>query len=221
MSENRSVPRRLASAAAAGAGVLTLLTACGNSESAMVELAGLAGAPAASPTREPAESPTRQPGASFDDADVAFAQMMIQHHRQAVEMADLAETRATNPEVGQLAAKIKEAQQPEIDTMAGWLSEWGEPETPSPSPTPSEGMGDHGMPGMMAPEDMRKLEAAKGAEFDRMFLQMMIAHHEGAIEMAKTEREQGASPEAKELAKTIETTQQAEVEQMRKMLDRM
>ncbi|MBB2910746.1 uncharacterized protein (DUF305 family) [Streptosporangium becharense] len=213
MSDNRSITRRLALTATAGAGALALLTACGNSDGTVTKLAGMADAPVA--------SPTRQPGASFNEADVMFAQMMIEHHRQAVEMADLAETRATNPEVKQLAGKIKEAQQPEIDTMTGWLSEWGVPGTPAPAETPSEGMGGHGMPGMMSPEDMRKLEAAEGAEFDRLFLRMMIDHHEGAIKMARIEQERGTSPEAEELAKIIETTQQAEIEQMRKLLDRM
>ncbi|MCA2222499.1 DUF305 domain-containing protein [Nonomuraea aurantiaca] len=165
-----------------------------------------------------AATPTStQPGAGFNDADVMFAQMMIPHHQQAVEMADLAETRASDREVKELAAKIKAAQDPEIQTMRGWLAEWGKP---LPTGGMDQGMG-HEMPGMMSAADMKKLEDAKGAAFDQEFLQMMIAHHNGAITMARTEREHGKNQEAKRLADAIETGQQAEVEQMRKMLDRL
>ncbi|MFD8563590.1 DUF305 domain-containing protein [Streptosporangium canum] len=216
---NRSVIRRFALTVTAGAGALALLTACGSADDITAGLVDM--------TSAPATSPTLQPGASFNEADVTFAQTMITHHKQAVKMAELAEERAKNPEVKDLAAKIKAAQEPEIATMTGWLSEWGKPETPSGgeehdmSPMPSEGMGGHGMPGMMTDEDMKKLEAAKGAEFDRMFLQMMTAHHKGAIEMAKTEQARGANPQAKKLAKTIETTQQAEIKEMQRLLDQL
>ncbi|MFI7148463.1 DUF305 domain-containing protein [Nonomuraea sp. NPDC050022] len=158
-----------------------------------------------------------QPGAGFNDADVLFAQMMIPHHQQAVEMAELAETRASDKEVKELSAKIKAAQDPEIQTMKGWLTDWGKP---LPSGGMDQGMG-HGMPGMMSAEDMKKLEDAKGSAFDKAFLQMMIAHHKGAITMARTERERGKNHEAKRLADTIETGQQAEVEQMQKILARL
>ncbi|WP_113700716.1 DUF305 domain-containing protein [Nonomuraea lactucae] len=212
MFTNRSRIQRIASAAVAGTGALVLFTACGGGDSSTSGRATpTTGGVAATPTG------TRQ-GASFNDADATFAQMMIPHHQQAVEMAELAETRASDPEVKELAAKIKAAQDPEIKIMQGWLEEWGKP-----VPTGTEGMGhmDHGMPGMMSAEDMKKLEGAKEATFDKRFTQMMIAHHEGAIEMARTEQAKGVNPEAKELAKTIETSQQAEVEQMRKILDRL
>ncbi|MEV4177140.1 DUF305 domain-containing protein [Nonomuraea sp. NPDC049709] len=160
-----------------------------------------------------ATSATAQPSSVVNDADVMFAQMMIPHHEQAVEMADLAPARAADPEVKELAAKIKAAQAPEIQTMKGWLTGWGKS-------APEAGMG-HDMPGVMSEEDMAKLRAAKGAEFDKLFAQQMIAHHEGAIEMARTEQADGASPQAKELARTIETTQRAEVEQLRKLRDRL
>jgi uncharacterized protein (DUF305 family) len=210
MSITPSRTRRLTLTVAAGAGALALLTACGSSNDVAVKLAGMTDAPSASP------SPSRESSASFNDADVMFTQMMIEHHKQAVKMADLAETRAQDPEVKELAAKIKTDQESEIATMTGWLSEWGR------SATPSAGMeGHHGMPGMMTDEDMKKLEAAKGTEFDRMFLQMMTAHHKGAIEMAKTEQAQGVNPKARELAATIKTTQQAEISQMQKILGRL
>ncbi|MGJ6968713.1 DUF305 domain-containing protein [Streptosporangium sp. G11] len=162
----------------------------------------------------PAVPTTQKPQASFNDVDVTFAQTMIPHHDQAVEMAKLAETRAFDAEVRELAAKIKAAQRSEIATMTDWLSTWK-------APAPKGGHGEHVMSGMMTEEDMVKLQAAKGARFDRMFTELMIAHHQGAITMAKTEQSDGADPKAKELAKTIETAQQAEIEQMQELLDRL
>ncbi len=159
-------------------------------------------------------------GAEHNDADVAFAQQMIPHHEQAVEMAELAETRAESQEVRDLAADIEAAQGPEIETMTGWLEEWGEE-------VDGDGMSgmDHGemssddMPGMMSEEDMAALEAATGAEFDQMFLTMMIEHHEGAIEMAKTEQAEGEFPDAVALAEDIESAQADEIEAMEALLD--
>ncbi|NES14794.1 MULTISPECIES: DUF305 domain-containing protein [Micromonospora] len=165
---------------------------------------------------------TPAPGASasFGDADVMFAQMMIPHHQQAVQMAELAESRAADPELKRLAAQIKGAQAPEITTMSGWLTAWGRP---VPSASAGHGMPemDHGMPGMMSDADMTKLAAASGTDFDRQFLTMMIAHHEGAITMAKDELAQGANPDAKALAQRIVAAQQGEIDTMRKMLDRL
>jgi uncharacterized protein (DUF305 family) len=212
---NRSIVRRLSAGTAAGVGALVLLTACGGGgDGSMAGHNMSASSSAAAPT-----TATTQASATFNDADVMFAQMMIPHHQQAVEMAELAEKQASDKEIKELAAKIKAAQDPEIQTMQGWLTEWGKP-LPSPSMDDMPGM-DHGMPGMMSEDDMKQLEGAKGAAFDKMFVQMMIAHHNGAIDMAKTEQTQGANPQVKELAKTIETSQQAEVEQMQKILDRL
>jgi uncharacterized protein (DUF305 family) len=159
--------------------------------------------------------------AAFDDADITFAESMIPHHRQAVQMAAMAEAQASNVEVKELAAKIKTAQQPEIDTMNGWLTAWGKP---TPMPDMSSGMPgmDHGsMPGMMSDADMTKLMDAKGAAFDKQFLTMMISHHEGAIEMAKQETAQGSNTDAKALAEKIATDQQAEITTMKAILGRL
>lgn len=189
-------------------GALTLVTACGGSSDSMTGHEGMGGSSAPAATTASA-----QPSATFNDADVMFAQMMIPHHEQAVEMADLAPTRAADPEIKELAVQIKTAQDPEIRTMKGWLTEWGKA-------APEGGMG-HDMPGIMSEKEMTKLKAAKGAEFDKLFAQLMIAHHKGAIEMARTQQSDGSNPQAKELAKTIETTQQAEVEELQKILDRL
>ncbi|MFJ6198730.1 DUF305 domain-containing protein [Micromonospora sp. NPDC092111] len=155
------------------------------------------------------------------DADVMFAQMMIPHHQQAVRMSELAESRARDPEVKQLAAQIKAAQAPEIATMTGWLTAWGRP-VPSGSPADGHRPGgmDHGMPGMMSDADLVKLESAAGQEFDRQFLTMMIAHHEGAVSMARTESTDGAHPDARALAERIVTGQQREIDTMTRLLAR-
>ncbi|GAA1129729.1 DUF305 domain-containing protein [Nocardioides aquiterrae] len=157
--------------------------------------------------------------ASHNEADVTFAQEMIPHHQQAIEMADLAESRAESQEVKDVAADIEAAQGPEIETLTGWLESWGED-------VPDEGMSsmDHGdmssdeMGGMMTEDEMAELEAASGAAFDQMFLTMMIEHHEGAIEMAKTEQAEGEFPEAVDMAEEIETTQAEEIQKMQDLL---
>ncbi|MDF5753619.1 DUF305 domain-containing protein [Spongiactinospora sp. TRM90649] len=209
MHVNRDRALRRISALTATAGALALLTACGGT----TETAASAAHPTTT-TAAPSASATESQPASFNNADVMFAQMMIPHHQQAVEMADLAETRAADPEVKELATKIKAAQAPEIATMTGWLRSWGKPATMD------HGM-DHNMPGMMSDQDMTALENAKGPEFDKSFLRLMIAHHEGAITMAKAEESQGRSPEATELARTIATTQRSEIDQMRQILNRL
>lgn len=159
---------------------------------------------------------TGSSGGQFNDADVTFAQQMIPHHEQAVEMATMAQERASSPEVKQLAAKIEAAQGPEIDTMTGWLEDWGQ-EAPSDS---MGGMDDSGsdMSGMMSDAEMESMGAATGAEFDQMFLTMMIEHHTGAIEMAKTEQQAGENPDAIALAEKIEADQTAEIAQMEDLL---
>ncbi|GAA3276822.1 DUF305 domain-containing protein [Dactylosporangium vinaceum] len=160
------------------------------------------------------------PGAAaFNAADVMFAQMMIPHHRQAVQMAALAGTRAADAEVKTLAGQIKAAQDPEIQTMTGWLSTWGRP-APAMSGMDMGGMG-HAMPGMMSDADLAKLEAATGKDFDKQFCTMMIAHHQGAIAMAQDEIKQGSNPDAKALAQRIVTAQQAEIDTMNTILARL
>jgi len=108
-----------------------------------------------------------------------FARDMVPHHRQAVEMATLAETRASDRRVKDLAARIRKAQDTEITTMAGWLTGWGQP-----VPPPDAGHTAHG-PGMMNHADMEDLKAASGKAFDRMFCDLMIRHHQGALEMGR------------------------------------
>jgi uncharacterized protein (DUF305 family) len=151
---------------------------------------------------------------ALNASDVAFATDMIPHHLQAVEMAEYAETQAQSPEVQALAQQILEAQAPEIETMSGWLTSWNKP-----IPADMRGMDMSGsMPGMMSPDDMDTLMKSTGADFDQLFLTMMIEHHEGAIEMAKNQQAEGMYPEAIELAKQIEAAQAAEIATMQGLL---
>ena len=182
-----------------------LLTACGDDSTSSNDDAGSA------------DTSSQE---SFNDADVAFAQGMIPHHQQAVEMAQLAEDRAESPEVKELASEIEAAQAPEIEQLTGWLEDW-DAEVPSDSMDHGDmGDGDSAgdMSGMMTAEDMSMLEDVTGMNFDQMFLTMMIEHHEGAVEMAETEVTDGENAEAVEMAEQIISTQEAELEQMQTML---
>ena len=146
-------------------------------------------------------------------ADVAFVSGMIPHHEQAVEMSALVPQRSTNPEVIKLAADISAAQEPEIQTMKGFLAQWNAGEG-----TGHEGHDMGAMTGMVDDGSMAKLETLKGADFDKLWLTSMIGHHEGAVTMAKTEIADGANADAKALASHIVTAQEAEIAQMKQMV---
>jgi uncharacterized protein (DUF305 family) len=150
--------------------------------------------------------------AAHNADDVMFAQMMIPHHQQALDLAALVPDRSTNPAVVKLAATIAGEQQPEITAMKALLLQW--------EVDPSSDHSGHGMAmqGMVDDATMAKLQSLKGAEFDTLWLQSMIGHHQGAIEMANTEIAKGASPDMIAMAKNIVTAQQAEIDQMKQML---
>nr|WP_090346025.1 DUF305 domain-containing protein [Mycolicibacterium malmesburyense]CRL78613.1 lipoprotein [Mycolicibacterium malmesburyense] len=159
--------------------------------------------------------------AGYNADDVAFATNMIPHHEQAVELSALVPDRSTNPELKALAQQISGAQEPEIRTMRVMLVQWNE--NPDAN-TGQEGHGGHGaghggaMQGMVDDATMARLETLSGPEFDTLWLQSMIAHHQGAIEMARAELANGDNVDAKRLAQTIVDTQQAEIDQMNQML---
>jgi uncharacterized protein (DUF305 family) len=188
--------------------VSLVLTACGGSNAA---------APA---NPAPSVSSSAPATAQHDAADVAFAQSMIPHHRDAVAMAELAADRAQDPEVKALAEQIQAAQQPEIDQLTGFLSAWGAEVSPSNS---MDGMGHgstpspSGMGGMVSPAQMEQLRNATGTQFDEMFLTMMIEHHRSAVSAAQQEIEQGSNPDAKQLAEKIVADQTAEISRMQQM----
>lgn len=178
---------------AAATGAFALLTACGST--GMTGHEGMSGA-------EPvAATAARAPSAN--DADVMFTQMMIPHHEQAVEMAGLAASRVSDVQIKELAAKIKTDQEREIGTMKGWLTKWGKPEM--------SGHMMHEMPGLLSEKVMKQLESAKGQKFDKLFVEGMIAHHNGAVEMARTEQTDGADPEVKKMAAHMVIHQRGEV----------
>lgn len=189
--------------------VLTL-AACGNDEDAVPPSAQESTA-----TDEAAATQTQ--AAANNDADVTFATQMIPHHAQAIQMADMA-LASDGTTLTELAEQIKAAQAPEIETMSQWLAGWGE-EVPDGADMGSMDMGSMDMGGMMSQDDMDSLMQMQGGGFDAMWLQMMIEHHEGAIEMAQTEVAQGQYPDATALAEQIITAQQAEIEQMQDMSD--
>ena len=146
-------------------------------------------------------------------ADIAFAQLMIPHHQQAIEMADLALERPTSSEVNALAQQIKGAQDPEIALMRGWLEAWGA-SLEMEDDHSGHDMGGLTMSGMMTEEDMAALAAAEGAEFDRMWVTMMIAHHEGAVAMAQDVLATTADPQVRALAQAVIEGQTAEIATM-------
>jgi uncharacterized protein (DUF305 family) len=164
-----------------------------------------------------------------NDADVTFATEMIQHHAQALSMVDLTVERTLDPEVQQLAEGIREAHGPEIETMSDWLQDWDE-EVPATMRDHSnaghdmEGMGDSmdgldsDMPGMMSGDDFDELENAPDSEFQTRWLEMMIAHHEGAVEMARDQQQNGQYKPAVDLAGDVVDTQTAEIEKMKALL---
>ena len=173
------------------------------------------------------DAQTASNGDVFNDADVEFATDMIQHHAQAIQMVTLTDSRTLDPPVKELANQIRDAQVPEVETMTDWLTSWDKeiPETSNDhvngghdmSDMPSmDGMDD--VPGMMSAEDMEALMSASDAEFQDMWLEMMMKHHEGAIEMAKTEKADGKFPDAIALANSIVTSQQAEIDQIKTLL---
>lgn len=212
MHRNTSTRTRAVAAVALALALGTGLTACGDD-----------GTDAAGPT----EVSTTE----HNDADVTFATDMIQHHAQALSMVDLTMERDLGPQVQTLAEDIRAAQGPEIETMADWLTKWGEevPETMRDHVNSGhdmddmsdnmEGMDGDEMPGMMTAEDMDALENASDAEFEDMWLEMMIEHHEGAIEMAETEQSEGQFKDAVDLAGQIVEAQQQEIDTMQGLLD--
>jgi uncharacterized protein (DUF305 family) len=177
-----------------------------------------ASAPASAPMTDGSTSPT-----AGSDTDIAFAQLMIPHHQQAIQMADLAATNATSAEVKALAAQIKAAQDPEISRMSQWLGDWG---APMEMEGTTDGGMDHGdmdmggmtVAGMMSAEDMDTLGAAAGADFDTMWLQMMIAHHQGAIAMAQQVADTTTNPAVQELADAIIAGQTTEITTMQQQM---
>lgn len=168
-------------------------------------------------TTSAAESAAEHSEAEHSEADVMFAQMMMPHHEQAIEMSDIILAKDGVPaEVTTLAEEIKAAQGPEIAQLTEWLEQWGEPVMPA------DEHGGHDMSemeGMLSEEELQELSDAPGPEAATLFLEQMIAHHEGAVAMAEDEVANGSYQPAIDMAQTIIETQQAEIDEMKKLLD--
>ena len=150
----------------------------------------------------------------FNDADIMFAQMMIPHHEQAIELADMAldPTLMASEQVKALASQIKSAQDPEIDLMAQWLNEWEQPLMDMSV--------DHSMTmeGMLSIDELGAIGQMNGEEFDQAWIRAMIAHHQGAIEMADTVKTEGESALVQGLADTIIQAQKSEIDALELLL---
>ncbi len=189
-----------------------LLNGCGSADD---PAPGTAGTPGVSATVSSAA--TGQDVEPNNTVDVDFAAGMIPHHGQAIEMADLALTKAKNAKVKDFAERVKAAQAPEITTLSGMLTSWGEPVPAATGHSASMPGMDHGDGGMMSAEQMSDLEAASGAKFDRMWVDMMIDHHEGAVKMSQNEVRSGGNEKAKQLAQTIADAQTKEIAELRSL----
>ena len=195
-------------------GIATVaLTACGSATTTGAAASPSTGTSANASLTSPTGTAAAHNAAAHNAADVTFATGMIPHHEQAVVMAKLAATRASSPAVKDLAKKIEAAQQPEITMMTGWLAAWGEPQ-----PSAMGGMDMGGSTGMMSAADMMKLTKSTGTAYDKMFLTMMIAHHQGALTMAATETATGKSNDALTLATNVTASQTAEIATMQGLL---
>ena len=169
---------------------------------------------------EPKPTSTVEAAKPYNDADIAFATDMIQHHAQALQMVDMTMGRKLSPKVAALGEDIRMAQAPEIEQMVDLLDDWDNQPIPETSRDHANAHGDGAvemdtaMPGMMSREEMEALESTRGAAFESAWLTAMIEHHQGAIEMAMTEKDQGEDEKAKALADDIVEAQGDQVEIM-------
>jgi len=221
---------RVAALAVAAALALPALAACTGQDESRVSTV-----PVIEPGRPGETATVHTPGTSFapiEDqwtaADAAFMVGMIPHHQQALDMAELAPDRAENAKVQALAARIADVQGAEMDVYRRWLSERGMAEDGSPDGKRQHGAhsgddetahlgadGHAGMKGMASAEDIERLTAARGSEFDRIWLELMIEHHAGALEMAhQRHTDGGMDTRADELAADVTAGQLAEIKRM-------
>lgn len=197
--------RRAFSVAILAVALVTTAAACSNDD-------GTTGNSGATTTR--GQTATAELPDDVNDADVAFVQGMVPHHEQAIQMSELVIAKGDDPTVIALAEQINAAQGPEIDQMNTWLDDW------DIDPAGSDGMdGMDGANGMMSDDEMDMMSEAMGADLDRMFLETMIRHHQGAIRMAEVELEEGSNADVLALAQGIIDGQQAEIDQMQSMLE--
>lgn len=219
--------KRVISVGAAAVAAAAAVGACSNTAANGHDMSSMNG----SETSSAASATGGDSAPTHNDADVTFTQGMIPHHQQAIAMSDMLLAKSgIDPRVVSLATQIKAAQGPEIETMQGWLTDWNVTTTTSaPGTSSMPGMAD--MPGVadmpghdmggggaMSDQAMAELQNAQGIAASKLFLAQMIEHHNGAIAMAKTEVAAGQFQPATEMARTIVTSQQQEVDTMQQML---
>jgi uncharacterized protein (DUF305 family) len=169
--------------------------------------------PSGMPMENSSASVSAGPGASaFNATDTTFVQMMLPHHDQAVSMSELLlDKRGVHPEVAALARQIRDGQHAEIETMNGWFEAMGRPQV-------EEGPHHGGLDGMLSEDEMQQLDQADARDGQRLFLEGMIKHHTGAIEMAQQEISGGQHQGVLGLAKQIAESQQQEIDTMTELL---
>ncbi|MEU4896874.1 DUF305 domain-containing protein [Streptomyces sp. NPDC044780] len=232
LNRRTTLPTASLAAAAAATALALVLTGCDTGSGAADAGKGRDGKPAVIAPGKPGEaahtlSAEEAAKAGDDDspnaADRSYVRMMIEHHRQALVMTGLAADRAGSAKVKRLAERIASGQKPEIEAMLGWQkTEGGEAEGDETKGGGTAGTGGHqghaaAMPGMATEAQLARLRAAKGADFDALFLKLMIAHHQGAVSMATDVLAQGNNVRVEEMAGDVIAQQSSEIRRMRQM----
>lgn len=217
--EHRSVRTRVARVMGASL-VIVGLAGCTSDEPAAEEGPPVVqlGAPGESGTTLSPEQVEEIDEPTYTTADVAFVQGMIPHHQQALDLTALVADRAGDPDLAVMAERIEVSQVAEIEQMEEWLITRGEDVAGAHA---GHSDGEHAMPGMLAPQELARLERSSGARFDRLFLQLMIRHHEGAIVMVEsllTQGEGGQESAVFQLASHVGSDQQVEIAAMKRQL---
>ncbi|GAA3696410.1 DUF305 domain-containing protein [Nonomuraea antimicrobica] len=154
-----------------------------------------------------------QPESPVNAEDVMFVQMMVQHHRQGIEIAKVGTSRTKNPEVKTLTAAIESTQQDEVERMLRWLHAWGQPLTPA--------TGAHDHHGGMPETDLKQIQSLrKSKNFDYDLLNLLIAHQDDAVQMAAAEVSGGANPEVQEWAAQVQTSRRGQIDMMMNLVKR-
>ncbi|MFD4028414.1 DUF305 domain-containing protein [Streptomyces sp. NPDC058576] len=217
----RSAALRSTALAAAAVAAVLVLGACdadsgdGTSDKAKdagpgVVAPGRPGEPARTLSAEEAAKEAGQDTAN--SADFRYAQMMIEHHGQALVMTELVPKQASDSTIKRLAERISAGQKPEIGAMEGWLKRNDGDQ--------HQQHHDHtGMPGMATEAQLKKLRAAEGKAFDKLFLELMITHHQGAVTMATEALTEGNDIFVEEMASDVVAQQTVEIDRMRGLLD--
>lgn len=212
-----------------GLAAAVALAGCSGGEAIPVVTASAGSVPVLQPGRpgEPnatatgsAATPVVETTASPEDA--RFYQDMIAHHAQAVVMVETVGDHFDDPQVASLASRIRDEQGPEIQAMATWLKGRGQevpPEAANPRLVDHEGHS--GMPGMASPSQLTNLAQARGSDADRLFLALMISHHEGALSMVSEHAARATDEQVQELMAEINATQSKQIAQMHGMLERL